>query len=105
MPARATTRRHGARYVDGVNCGLFSAWPGEDGVGVIEDLFTRREFRGRGVATALIAACVGDAWARGAESLAVGARANDTPKRMYAAMGFRPLCVQRSYLKDLAGAP
>ncbi|TMQ20541.1 MAG: GNAT family N-acetyltransferase [Deltaproteobacteria bacterium] len=46
---------------------------------VIEDLFTRREFRGRGVATALIAACVGDAWARGAESLAVGARANDTP--------------------------
>jgi hypothetical protein len=29
----------------------------------------------------------------------IGARMNDTPKHLYAALGFRPLCVQRMYLK------
>ena len=87
--------------VDGIDCAFFSAWPGTDGMGLIEDLFTRAEFRGRGIATALIVACVDDARAQGAQSILVSARANDTPKHMYAAMGFRPLCVQRSYLKDL----
>jgi GNAT superfamily N-acetyltransferase len=91
------------RYVlaraDGVDCAFFSAWPGENGVGQIEDLFTRADFRGRGIATALIAACVDDARKRGAGPVLIGARANDTPKQMYAALGFRPLCLQRSYVK------
>jgi hypothetical protein len=29
----------------------------------------------------------------------IGARLDDTPKHMYAAMGFRPLCVRRAYVK------
>jgi GNAT superfamily N-acetyltransferase len=91
------------RYVlaraDGVDCAFFSAWPGENGVGQIEDLFTRADFRGRGIATALVAACVDDARKRGAGPVLIGARVNDTPKQMYAALGFRPLCIQRSYIK------
>jgi GNAT superfamily N-acetyltransferase len=93
------------RYIlaqaDGIDCAFFSAWPGENGVGQVEDLFTRAEFRGRGIATALIAACIDDARARGAGAVLVNARTSDTPKQMYAALGFRPLCVQRSYLKKL----
>ncbi|HTO52576.1 MAG TPA: GNAT family N-acetyltransferase [Myxococcota bacterium] len=85
--------------VDGVDCAFFSAWPGENGVGQVEDLFTRSDFRGRGIGTALIARCVDDARARGAHAVLIGARPNDTPKHMYAALGFRPLCVERRYLK------
>jgi GNAT superfamily N-acetyltransferase len=85
--------------VDGTDCAFFSSWPGQNGVGQVEDLFTRTEFRRRGIGTALIAACVDDARARGAGPVLVGARVNDTPKHLYAALGFRPLCVQRSYVK------
>jgi ribosomal protein S18 acetylase RimI-like enzyme len=103
----ATKRRKSpaVRYflarVDGVDCGFFSAWPGSNGVGQLEDLFTRAEFRGRGIGRALTAACVDDARARGAGPVVLGARASDTPKLMYAAQGFRPLCLQRSYLKHV----
>ncbi|HXZ85087.1 MAG TPA: GNAT family N-acetyltransferase [Myxococcota bacterium] len=91
--------RYQIARADGVDCAFFSAWPGANGVGKVEDLFTRAEFRGRGIGTALIAACVDDARARGAGPVLIGARTNDTPKHMYAALGFRPLCVQRTYLK------
>lgn len=84
---------------DGVDCAFFSAYPGTNGVGQVEDLFTRAEFRGRGIGTALIARCVDDARARGAGPILIGARTNDTPKHMYAALGFRPLCLQRKYVK------
>jgi GNAT superfamily N-acetyltransferase len=85
--------------VDGVDCAFFSSFPGENGVGKVEDLFTRADFRGRGIGTALIAACVDDARARGAGPVLIGARLNDTPKQMYAALGFRALCYQRSYVR------
>ncbi len=86
--------------VDGEDCAFFSSWPGHDGLGIVEDLFTRPEFRGRGVATALIAHAVDDARRRGAGPVVIAARPTDTPKQMYAALGFRPLCVRRSYLKQ-----
>jgi GNAT superfamily N-acetyltransferase len=86
---------------EGVDCAFFSAFPGANGVGMVEDLFTHPDFRGRGVARALIAACVADARARGAGPVLIGARLNDTPKRLYAALGFRPLCVRRAYLRVL----
>jgi len=102
---KAPDVRYFLAHADGVDCAFFSAWPGTDGMGLIEDLFTRAEFRGRGIATALIIACVDDARARGARPILVSARGNDTPKHMYATMGFRPLCIQRSYLKELDAAP
>jgi len=82
-----------------VDCGFFSAWPGHAGMGMVEDLFTRPDYRGRGIGSALIAACVQDARTRGASAVLVNPLGADTPKRMYAALGFRPLCVQRSYLR------
>lgn len=85
---------------DGDARAYFSSWPGIDGLGMIEDLFTQREYRHRGIATALIAHCVADARARGAREVLIGADANDTPKRMYAAMGFRPLFTTQSYSRS-----
>jgi GNAT superfamily N-acetyltransferase len=68
-------------------------------VGLVEDLFTHPEFRRRGIATGLVARAVEDARERGADQVLIGARPEDTPRRMYASMGFRPLCVTRQYLK------
>lgn len=69
------------------------------GVGKVEDLFTAPAFRHRGIATALIAHAVDDARQRGAGPVLIGADANDTPKAMYSAMGFRPLLMYRSFVK------
>lgn len=85
--------------IDGVDCAFFSSWPGANGVGKVEDLFTVPAFRRRGVATALIAHAVADARSRGAGPVLIGADPDDSPKHMYAAMGFRPLCVLRSYTR------
>ncbi len=85
--------------VDGRDCAFFSSWPGTNGVGKVEDLFTLPGVRGHGVGTALIAHAVRDARERGAGPVLIGALTDDTPKHMYAALGFRPLCVLREYLK------
>jgi GNAT superfamily N-acetyltransferase len=87
--------------VDGTDAAFFSSWPGIDGLGIVEDLFTRPELRGRGIATALIAHCVDDARARGAGPVAISARTGDTPKHMYAALGFHPTGISRSYLRTI----
>jgi GNAT superfamily N-acetyltransferase len=81
------------------DCGFFSSWPGANGLAKVEDLFTLPEHRHRGVATALIRCCVEDARARGAKEVTIAAATDDTPKDMYAAMGFRPVAVLRSWLK------
>ena len=85
--------------VDGVDAGFFSSWCAPNGIGIVEDLFTRPEFRHRGIATALIAHCVTDARERGAGPVAISARLEDTPKHMYAALGFHPTGISRSYVK------
>jgi GNAT superfamily N-acetyltransferase len=88
---------------DGEDCAFFSSWPGIDGVGKVEDLFTAPEHRRKGIATALIAHAVDDARRRGAGPVLIGADPTDTPKDMYAALGFTPACVLRSYTKRRAG--
>ena len=72
-------------------------------MGKVEDLFTVPEHRRQGVATALIAHAVADARARGAGPVLIGADPTDTPKAMYAAMGFAPVCAIRSCTKRLPG--
>jgi predicted GNAT family acetyltransferase len=73
-----------------------SSWPGENGVGQVEDLFTHPDYRHRGLATTLIAHGVADARARGAGPVLIIADPSDTPQQMYSAMGFRPLFISRS---------
>lgn len=63
-----------------------------------ETLFVQLEFRHRGLATALLHHCVRDARAHGAGPVVIAADADDTPKQMYAALGWRPAAVKREYL-------
>ena len=83
-----------AAYGAGILC--------EGGLGMVEDLFTLPAFRHRGLATAIIARAVEHARARGAGPVFIGARANDTPKKFYAALGFEPVCLTREYIKHPA---
>lgn len=94
--------RYWHAYVDGVPRSYFSSWQGRNGIGIVEDLFTHPEYRHRGIATALIAHCVADARLHGAGPVVIGADPTDTPKVMYAAMGFRPLLVARNYVRHLS---
>lgn len=99
--ARMGVVRYWLAHVAGVPRAYFASWPGENGVGMVEDLFTHPEFRHRGIATALIAHCVADARARGADAVVIGADPSDTPKHMYAALGFRPILVRRNYERQV----
>ncbi len=63
-------------------------------------MFTHPDFRHRGLATALIDHCVADRRAHGAGPVVIVADPTDTPKRMYAALGFRPVAIKRSWRKD-----
>jgi GNAT superfamily N-acetyltransferase len=105
--AKAPALRFFLATVDGEDCAFFSSWPGPEGatgrVGKVEDLFTAPEHRHKGVATALIAHAVADARARGADAVLIGADPGDTPKDMYAAMGFASVCAFRSYTKPRRG--
>lgn len=87
---------------EGFDCAFFASAPAVAGVGIVEDLFTHADFRHRGIATALIAHAVSDTRTQGAGPVMIGAAVDDTPKRMYAALGFRPLCITRGWLKMLA---
>jgi GNAT superfamily N-acetyltransferase len=87
--------------VGGVPRAFFNSWPGENGAGIVEDLYCHADFRRRGLATALIARCVADCRERGAGPVIINSDPNETPKQMYAAMGFRPLFVHRNYTKRL----
>jgi ribosomal protein S18 acetylase RimI-like enzyme len=102
--AKCPPVRYFMAYQDGRAVGFFSAWEGIDRVGQVEDLFVLPEYRRRGIATALIHHCVADARARGAGAVIIVADPKDTPKNIYAAMGWRPLAALRHYgLKQVTG--
>ena len=94
--------RYWMAYVDGEPRAYLASWEGLDGVGQVEDLFTHPEFRHRGLAAALIHHGVEDCRAHGAGPVVIAADTMDTPKRMYAALGFRPVAISRTYRKQLS---
>ncbi len=97
--AKSSPMRYWLAHVDGTPSAYFASWEGLDGVGQVEDLYTQPEFRHRGLATALIHHCVADCRSHGAGPVVIVCDPGDTPKRMYAAMGFRPVAMKRSYWK------
>ena len=99
--SKSPPMRHWLACVDGEPRAYLSSWGGVDGVGFVEDLFTHPDFRHRGLATALIHHGVAEARREKAGPVVIGADPKDTPKQMYAALGFRPVAVKRDYLKRL----
>jgi GNAT superfamily N-acetyltransferase len=89
--------------VDGEPAAYFNAWGGLDGIGQVEDLFTLPKYRNLGLATALVHRCVAHCRESGAGRVIIVADPADTPKQIYAALGFTPVAVNAHYLKRLAG--
>lgn len=87
--------------VGGKAVAYMNSWPGMNGMGQVEDLFTHPEFRHGGLATALIHRCVADCRRKGAGPVVIVADPGDTPKRMYAALGFRPVAIASTWLLRL----
>lgn len=79
--------------------GFFSSWPGRNGTGMVEDLFTCPTHRRRGIARALIHHCVAQARAEGAGPILIGAFPRETPKHFYEAIGFRPACITTTWIR------
>jgi ribosomal protein S18 acetylase RimI-like enzyme len=100
--AKTPPVRYWLAWADGQPRAYLASWEGTGGVGQVEDLFTHPEFRHRGLATALIHHGVAEARKEGAGPVVIVADTADTPKRMYAAMGFRPVSISRTYWKNLA---
>ena len=94
--------RYWLAYVDGEARAYLTSWEGIDGVGQVEDLFTHPAVRHRGLATALIHRGVTDCRERGAGPVVIIADPKDTPKQMYAALGFQPVAMKREYWKNVA---
>ncbi len=84
-------------YDGGKAVGHLNSWEGIDGVGQVEHLAVLTEHRHRGIATALLHHCVADCRAQGAGSVVIVADPTDTPRQMYAALGWRPVAVKREY--------
>ena len=99
--AKSPPMRYWLAYVDGAPSAYLASWEGLDGVGQVEDLYTQPEFRHRGLATALIHHCVADCRSHGAGPVVIVCDPGDTPKQMYAAMGFRPVAMKRSYWRNV----
>jgi len=86
-------------YDGGEPCGYFASWEGIAGMGHVEDLFVHPDRRRRGIATALVHHAVADARAHGAGPVALVVDPDDTPRHMYAAMGFRVVAEQRDLIR------
>jgi GNAT superfamily N-acetyltransferase len=84
-------------WADGEARGFLNSWEGIEGVGQVENLFVHAQWRKRGIATALLHHCVADARAQGAGPIVIVADPADTPKNIYARLGWRPIAVSRSY--------
>lgn len=74
------------------------------GVGFIDDLFTLPEFRGRGVASTIVTYGAGLLRARGSRIVCIGALPAERPKRLYAKLGFAPLMLARTWVREAAPA-
>lgn len=88
-------------WLDGEPRAYLSSWGGTEGMGMLEDLFCQPEYRRRGLATALVHRCVAEARKDGAGPVMIPADPSDTPKNMYAALGFRPAATKRNYMKPM----
>jgi len=72
-----------------------------NGAGIIEDLFTLPSARRQGIATAMIAAFTDRLRTAGCHTIFLGALATEPPKRLYHSLGFQPVGLARSWVRDV----
>jgi GNAT superfamily N-acetyltransferase len=72
-----------------------------NGLGMIEDIFTLRAARNRGIASALIARLLGRLRTKApARPVFLGAHAREGAKHLYRRLGFQPILVTREFLRQ-----
>lgn len=71
-----------------------------NGAGIIEDLFTLPSARRQGLATGMIAAFADRLRDAGCHTVFLGALATEQPKHLYARLGFRPVSLARSWVRE-----
>lgn len=96
-------RRVGARFflgfAAGAPAGVCEAYA-VDGVAQIEDVNTLEEYRGRGVASAVVLEAARSSRARGCDVVFLVADVTDWPKDLYARLGFDPVARFWSFLRS-----
>ena len=100
--AKAPACRFYLARVDGepVAYGSFAAGP--IGAGIIEDVFTLPSHRGRGIASAMIAAFAERLRDQGCSTVFLGALAGERARHLYAKLGFRPVMLTRTWVKKFS---
>jgi GNAT superfamily N-acetyltransferase len=86
---------------DGVPVAYGAHAAAPNGVGMIEDLFTLQSARRQGIASAMIAAFANRLRAAGCDTIFLGALATEQPKRLYARLGFHPVMLARTWVREL----
>lgn len=99
MRAKQPPTRYWGAYLDGQLVGGLNAWEGTNGVGQVETMFVHPDYQHRGIATALLNHCVDDARAHGANEVVIVGAPDDTPKQIYAELGWRPIALKRQWHK------
>jgi GNAT superfamily N-acetyltransferase len=87
--------RHGIPVAYGAHCAA------PNGAGMIEDLFTLQSARRQGIASAMIATFADRLRAAGCQTIFLGALATERPKHLYARLGFRPVTLARTWVREL----
>ncbi len=72
-----------------------------NGAGMIEDLFTLQSARRQGIATAMIAAFSDQLRDAGCHTVFLGALAGERAQHLYARLGFLPVTVSRSWVREV----
>ena len=98
MRARLGTCAYWLLVEDGVDAGYGMTVACPNGLGLIEHLFTLPDRRGRGLMSAFIVAVAGRLRAAGCDAVFLDAHAGDTPKRLYARLGFEPVALTRTWV-------
>ena len=85
---------------EAVGYGTATVCPG--GLGVIEDLYTHPDRRRRGLMSAFIAAAVDRLREAGCSGVFLDAHVDAAPQQLYAALGFAPIALTRTWARQLA---
>jgi GNAT superfamily N-acetyltransferase len=87
-------------------CTLFlDAHGGAGRVAMVEEVATMPEYRGRGLATAVVSAAIRAAREWGADLIVVPADADDWPQLLYAKLGFEPVGRQVTFTRRTVAPP
>ncbi len=99
--AKAPDYRFHLAVVEGRARGYGAMARAPNGIGMIEDLFTLKQWRRRGIATTLIAHFDRKLRGSGCDAVFLGAVAREEAKLLYYKLGFRPAMLTRCWVKEV----